>query len=885
MDLKIFLNNTDISHIVDGDVNIDNATNGQGASVGFMYHYGDPLDSPKIHKGDVVRVEYTDGDILFHGTVDTLDDVTNTRDNRIPVVALDDTYQLKLVSVDKKVYVNKTVSQIMSDVLVDTNISADPANQTVIPRIVFNRSNLRDVVYKLAKSQQADWVIDNGVLKFIRAPSEQLQPPTRDNTQDFTVSTISSGGGREAMFVYKEQYYLIARNSNILNIYLSNRSSSVRRDLSGSSWVATGADIDHRDGTMFVLHRGIPNSVHVWSIGGSSHTSFTFIKEQVLHGITTSNSQTLLFVPGRTLSDDDILYIGSTSPNELLGFKVDRDTKELTHDPTLTQSMDFDPHGSVFTGDIVFIAEEGGSGRVQAFDRDNLTRLPNYDFTIESGIQAGSLCADSRNIYTLERNGSKMLAYTLPVRPHTTTDITLDGNQDIIRGSYKAKSIIVPPYSSVSVIGETGEGDQDVSTKIVVPSTFNANSFFIQTGIRFRNLTSVVRTRSSKTLTVGLYGLDNADTSKEILWSQSGGFLARGAGYTSGDLQANDELTLSGNTEYRFSGTANVPTDEYVSSFIGDYDGGDTSFANLEYDQIQGNANRLYSICKPLFVGSDIEVSGIQFESTNISTGSGQKFAILKVSDDLTIDSSGNYSFSRIDSVDDNIGRTMSKTGTTYTVTFTTPRTLTSGTYIICMLMVVGQSLATKTYEQSTEKVETSLPLLSMYVTSTNSSNYFSNGTDLSTITPSDFSTQQSTGNDKVRSFNYRPMKILSRSKPKSNLVYYTYVPVSSDELADLAAERIAERLTNNKVVVSFAVHNGSQDKLYLAQKYRPGSVLVVKAENRSGAVVDVKCIVSSVSYNNRNGLEKMIVNAESERFDNTDDVFADLIQNYNEAV
>ena len=128
--------------------------------------------------------------------------MTNTRDNKIPVVALDDTYQLKLTSVDKKVYVNKTVSQIMADVLVGTNISADPAAQTVIPRIVFNRSNLRDVVYKLAKSQQADWIIENGVLRFIRAPSEQAQAPTRDTTQDFSPGFSSVSGGIAASCAY-----------------------------------------------------------------------------------------------------------------------------------------------------------------------------------------------------------------------------------------------------------------------------------------------------------------------------------------------------------------------------------------------------------------------------------------------------------------------------------------------------------------------------------------------------------------------------------------------------------------------------------------------------------------------------------------------------------
>ena len=56
MDLRIYLNNQDISGIVDGEVAINNATNGAGASVGFTYHFGDPLEVPPITEGDVYEL-------------------------------------------------------------------------------------------------------------------------------------------------------------------------------------------------------------------------------------------------------------------------------------------------------------------------------------------------------------------------------------------------------------------------------------------------------------------------------------------------------------------------------------------------------------------------------------------------------------------------------------------------------------------------------------------------------------------------------------------------------------------------------------------------------------------------------------------------------------
>ena len=1028
MDLRIYLNNIDISHIVDGEININNAVNGKGASVGFMYHLGDPLEAPNILKGDVVRIEYSDGSLMFHGTVDTLNEGKNARDNKIPVVALDDTYQLKLTSVDKKVYVNKTVSQIMADVLVGTNLTTDPAAQTVIPRIVFNRSNLRDVVYKLAKAQQADWVIDNGVLRFIRAPSEQAQAPTRDTTQDFTRG-IGGASGTRAMFSYNDTLFFPYANKSTLS-YTSNRVNFTTIDIDGGrNWACAGADVDQRDGSMFILETSsTTNVVTVYDISDISRGFTNKIRSNNISTSILTNGASLLFVPGKTESDDDIIYIGAQTPsNRIHGFRVNRTTKEITHDSSLTVSLSYIPRGSALVGDLIFIAEIDGARKVYSYNRDDFSRASDYDFTLESGFQCEYITADSRNIFAGERYENKRIAYTLPVKPANFTTITLAGNNDIIRDTFEVKSVAVPPYSSVSVVGETGEGTQDVSTKIGVPSTFNASSFFIQTGIRFRNLTSIVRTRGNKTLTVGVYGLDGADTTKELLWSQSGGFIARGAGYSSGDLQASDELTLLGKTEYQFSGTANVPVDGYLFRDAGDYnDYGATEAVNLYKYRRTGNTNAIQSICRPFFLRNDAWVDSVEYDAPD--TLNGVKVALVKISNDLTIDNTGNYSFSRVESVKTitNVGLS---TGRKYTraIRFTT--SLEAGQYILCIYTVRSHS-TTNQWLQTTDKITTSLPLMAMHITSANSSNYFTNGTDLSTITPDDFVTQASDpetstgtlaydtsnnpqyvpttnspinfgtpsdaiietetlgngtlyrikpgvtfttdlsvtygwtaslgvgfraryattkptatnltthgtqldsneggttlsitktipkasatgglyiwfytsawGNDRNvsnarlrmsgswsvpvtgarRSFNFMPMEVrlLYRSKP--GLTYYTFVPVASDELAKLAAERIAERLKNNKIMVSFAIHNQASDKIYLNEKYRPGAVIVVKAANRSGIEVDVRCIISSVSYSNHNGFERMQINAESERFDDGDDVFADLIQKYNE--
>lgn len=165
----IELNKTDISIWVDSSIYIRENTDGLGSNCKFAYSE-DNLSSPTINTGDRITVTYDDGSQLFDGIVSDVTRGINSRTNSVGVTAIDETFFLKWIDVNKS-YDNTNTVEILEDVLAGTGFTVD-CPVVKVRRISFNRSNARDVVYKISTIVSKSWFIKDSVIYFVSPEDE-----------------------------------------------------------------------------------------------------------------------------------------------------------------------------------------------------------------------------------------------------------------------------------------------------------------------------------------------------------------------------------------------------------------------------------------------------------------------------------------------------------------------------------------------------------------------------------------------------------------------------------------------------------------------------------------------------------------------------------------
>lgn len=166
----IRLRNIDISADCSSDIYISERIDGVGSTARIEYTEERKF-TPNAQAGDPITISYPNGEQLFSGIVSDIDRGLNARDNSSTIVALDDSYRLKWVEVNK-IFEDTNTRAIIEEVLQPLGMQTNCPEQD-IRRLSFLRTNARDVVYKIARIINHSWYVRDGTLWF-SSPNGQI---------------------------------------------------------------------------------------------------------------------------------------------------------------------------------------------------------------------------------------------------------------------------------------------------------------------------------------------------------------------------------------------------------------------------------------------------------------------------------------------------------------------------------------------------------------------------------------------------------------------------------------------------------------------------------------------------------------------------------------